>query len=92
MEQFDNSLACSFEGMSAKNNREIGKNFYFITAWNEWNEQAVLEPDNEDGFGYLDAINLRLRNVPISTVWPIDEREVGSLKREAFLTKCQTRL
>ena len=89
MEQFDKALACSsFEGMSAKNSREIGKNFYFITAWNEWNEQAVLEPDNEHGFVYLNAINWRLRNVPISTVWPIRKRKADSLEREAFLATC----
>ena len=73
VERFDKALESSFESMSAKNSREIGKNYYFITAWNGWNEHATLEPDNENGFGYLDTINWRLRNVPISTVWPIDE-------------------
>ena len=27
--------------------------FLFISAWNEWNEQAILEPNNEDGYDYL---------------------------------------
>jgi hypothetical protein len=27
--------------------------FIFISAWNEWNEQAMLEPNNEDGYDYL---------------------------------------
>lgn len=31
--------------------------FLFISAWNEWNEQAVLEPNNEDGYDYLHEIN-----------------------------------
>jgi len=31
--------------------------FLFISAWNEWNEQAVLEPTMEDGYNYLDIIN-----------------------------------
>jgi hypothetical protein len=31
--------------------------FLFISAWNEWNEQAILEPNNEDGYNYLNVIN-----------------------------------
>ena len=27
--------------------------FIFISAWNEWNEQAMLEPNVEDGYDYL---------------------------------------
>lgn len=34
----------------------LERNFQFITAWNEWNEQAVLEPSDVHGTGYLDAI------------------------------------
>lgn len=31
-------------------------NYFFITAFNEWNEQAVLEPDEKSGFCTLDAL------------------------------------
>ena len=31
-------------------------NFFFITAFNEWNEQAVLEPDDTYGHGMLRAL------------------------------------
>jgi hypothetical protein len=31
--------------------------FLFISAWNEWNEQAILEPNNEDGYEYLKSIS-----------------------------------
>ena len=31
--------------------------FLFISAWNEWNEQAVLEPNNEDGYRYIHELN-----------------------------------
>jgi len=36
-------------------NKEL--DFIFISAWNEWNEQAILEPNNEDGYSYLHNLN-----------------------------------
>ena len=33
-----------------------GKDFLFLTAWNEWSEGAYLEPDALNGFKYLEAI------------------------------------
>jgi hypothetical protein len=29
---------------------------YIINAWNEWNEQAMLEPNHIDAYGYLEAL------------------------------------
>ena len=28
----------------------------FISAWNEWNEQTMLEPNSIDGYKYLKAV------------------------------------
>jgi len=35
-----------------------------IEAWNEWGEGAYIEPHQEFGFGYLDAIRTVLANAP----------------------------
>ena len=50
------------------NNKDENDNFLFITAWNEWNEQSVLEPSNVDGYIFLNEINntyLNYYNYPI---------------------------
>jgi len=49
------------------NDPNYGNDFLFISAWNEWNEQAILEPNNEDGYDYLIELNkkyLELYNYP----------------------------
>jgi hypothetical protein len=39
------------------NNKNKDDDYIFISAWNEWNEQAILEPNNEDGYSYLKKIS-----------------------------------
>ena len=40
-----------------KNDPNDDGDFLFISAWNEWNEQAILEPNNEDGYDFLVNLN-----------------------------------
>mmetsp|Transcript_10512 Transcript_10512/g.13327 ORF Transcript_10512/g.13327 Transcript_10512/m.13327 type:complete len:835 (+) Transcript_10512:116-2620(+) len=64
-ENFDTGLKTSFEKMSDYSNREVDYNFFFLTAWNEWNEQAVLEPDTEHKFNYLEILRSNLEQSPL---------------------------
>jgi hypothetical protein len=65
VEEFSTGIQNSFSAMANFPNREVGLNLYFITAWNEWNEQALLEPDDSYKFGYLESIQTQLRSIPV---------------------------
>jgi len=47
----------------------IDANLFFVTAWNEWNEQALLEPDDVHHFGYLKALRRAVHCVPGRVPW-----------------------
>lgn len=40
--------------------REQGKEYAFVTAWNEWGEGAYLEPDEWRGYAWLEAVRQAL--------------------------------
>jgi hypothetical protein len=48
----------------------LSNNLYFITAWNEWNEQAVLEPNDKMGNGYLVGLKTALETFPVRQFVP----------------------
>ena len=67
MEKIDNNPN-KYNNVDENNNVDDTNNFLFITAWNEWNEQSVLEPSNVDGYIFLNEINntyLNYYNYPI---------------------------
>lgn len=62
---FEANLQISFSSMKVERWRYIHHNFYFVMAWNEWNEQAILEPSDKHLFGYLHATRRALENLQL---------------------------
>jgi len=81
VEEFGTGLAHSFTAMAGAPQREIDLNLFFVTAWNEWNEQATLEPDDVHGTGYLDVIRSNLESVPVGKVPHLNAKKMMLAKK-----------
>ena len=49
------------ETLINKTKKEYKKDMIFIFAWNEWGEGGYLEPDEENKYGYLEAIKKAIK-------------------------------
>jgi len=60
---FAAALRNDFSAMTLAPSRTLDMNYYFLSSWNGWKEQAVLEPDNVYGTGFLDAVKNSLSHI-----------------------------
>lgn len=57
---------CTVAGFAEELKRSIvrakgfGTDMIFINAWNEWGEQAILEPDTENEYSYLETLRKQI--------------------------------
>ena len=59
---------------------------FLVNAWNEWGEQMVMEPSNEEGFTYLEAFQERLLLAPFSdSALGSASSRWGTWKRNSFM-------
>jgi lipopolysaccharide biosynthesis protein len=48
--------------------KDASSDFIIMNSWNEWGEGAMLEPTEEHGYGYLEAVRSALRQTPPEAV------------------------
>ena len=51
---------CNYLKQLLKLSKKQGKKYIYLTAWNEWGEGAYLEPDEDSGYEYLEALEKAL--------------------------------
>ena len=67
--EFGMAYSAMISRLSSLPGREIDVALNFICAWNEWNEQAVLEPEETTGFELIQQILSTVTQVPVRAVF-----------------------
>lgn len=62
---FINGTSQGFESALRKQVHQSQEQFLFVNSWNEWGEQAALEPDDKEGYSYLEALQRGIKRVPL---------------------------
>jgi hypothetical protein len=71
--------------LQIKRARDVYKtDMIFMFAWNEWAEGGYLEPDEENGFGNLEAIRDALRENNEFPIWDADSKEGGNYEKSIY--------
>ncbi len=60
--QTPQKFGCYLKELLNSNRKDADNEFLVINAWNEWSEGAYLEPDEKNGYAYLQQIQNIIRN------------------------------
>lgn len=66
-------LDCAFTAMAHSPGRDVRENFFFVSSWNEWGHQAVLEPDDTHRFRFLQGLQKMVNDFPVRVVHPLND-------------------
>lgn len=74
-----------------RKNVQVGNKLVFVNAWNEWGEGMYLEPCEDYGYGYLQAVSTARQNVicdensmPKEMIVPTEQTEKKSVAKSAL--------